>query len=78
MGVALARMHHGDYVAELVYEKSAGLFRGRVINPGRERLYFWGGSLKELRVEFARSVKAYEESYCEAGQEPERPRAVRE
>jgi hypothetical protein len=28
MDAALARMHHGDYVAELLYEAVTGLFRG--------------------------------------------------
>jgi predicted HicB family RNase H-like nuclease len=71
-------MHHGDYVAEVAYEKNTGLFRGRVINTEREGFYFWGNSVEELRAEFAWSVGAYEQSCREAGREPERPRPVSE
>ncbi|MHC4714789.1 MAG: hypothetical protein ACYTAN_16215 [Planctomycetota bacterium] len=78
MGAPLARVHHGDYVAELVYEAVTGLFRGHVINLERGVLDFWGNSLKELRAEFARSVGVYEERCRDAGREPERPGAVGE
>jgi predicted HicB family RNase H-like nuclease len=76
MGAALGRMRHGDYVAEITYEESTGLLRGRVINVEGESLDFWGTSLDELRAEFARSAGAYEERCREAGREPEWPRPV--
>jgi predicted HicB family RNase H-like nuclease len=78
MDAALARMHHGDYVAELVYEAVTGLFRGHVINLERGVLDFWGSSLKELRAAFARSVQAHEQICRDAGREPERPRPAAE
>jgi predicted HicB family RNase H-like nuclease len=71
-------MRHGDYVAEIAYEESTGLFRGRVINVERGGLYFWGNSVEELRAEFAWSVRDHEERCHEAGREPERPRPVPE
>jgi predicted HicB family RNase H-like nuclease len=78
MGVALARIRHGDYVAELVYEAASGLFRGHVINVERELLYFWGSSIEILRAKFARSVQFYEQACLATGREPERPRPVGE
>jgi predicted HicB family RNase H-like nuclease len=76
MGAALSRMHHCDYVAEIVYEESTGLFQGRVINVEGESLDFLGNSVDEFRAEFARSVGIYEEGCRDAGREPERPRPV--
>ena len=78
MGAALARMQHGDYVAELAYEESTSLFRGHVINVEGELLYFWGSSREELQAEFARSVQDHERICRTAGREPERPRSVDE
>ncbi|MHC5059350.1 MAG: hypothetical protein ACYTKD_32255 [Planctomycetota bacterium] len=78
MAAALAMMHHGDYVAEFVYEESTRLFRGRVINLEHDGFDFWGSSVEELRAEFARLVEVYEESCRERGQEPERPTPVGE
>jgi predicted HicB family RNase H-like nuclease len=78
MGAALARMHHSDYVAELIYDETTGLFRGHVINLEHNGLDFCGSCVGELRAEFARSVGIYEESCREAGREPEPPRPVAE
>jgi predicted HicB family RNase H-like nuclease len=78
MRAALAGMHHGDYVAELVYKESTRLFRGRVINVEGESIYFWGSSIEELHAEFARSVQLYEQSCRAASREPKRPRPVGE
>jgi predicted HicB family RNase H-like nuclease len=69
MGAALARIRHGDYVAELDYEESTSLFRGRVTNVEGELLYFWGNSREELQAEFARSVQDHER-ICRASSHP--------
>ena len=76
MRAALAGLHHGHYVAKLVYEESTHRFRGRVINIEGERTYFCGSSVEELRAEFAQSVQIYERICRAFGQEPERPRPV--
>ena len=78
MDAALARMHHGDYVAELLYEAVTGLFRGHVINIERGALDFWGKSLKELRAAFAGWVQVHEQTCRDAGREPEQPGPVGE
>ncbi len=78
MDATLARMHHGDYVAELVYEAVTGLFRGHVINLEHELLCFWGSSLKDLPAEFARSVQVHERICRATGGEPKRPTPVGE
>jgi predicted HicB family RNase H-like nuclease len=69
-------MKHGDYVAELRFDKADGLFRARVVNLERDSLDFCASSIDELPQEFARSVELYEEICRERGREPERPRPL--
>ena len=67
-------MKHGDYVAELRFDKEDGLFHARVVNLERDSLDFCASSIDELHQDFARSVELYEEICRERGREPERSR----
>ncbi len=73
MSAAFARMRRGDYVADIAYEESSRLFRGRVINAGREGLDFWRSTIEELRAGSARSVQVHEQTCRDGGREPKRP-----
>ncbi len=50
-------MKHGDYVAELRFDKEDGLFHAHVVNLERDSLDFCASSVDELHQEFARSVE---------------------
>ena len=65
-------MKHDQYVARVEFDEEEDLFHGRVINT-RDVITFYGGSVRELRREFAKSIKAHLLFCKEQGIDPSRP-----
>lgn len=65
-------VRHGQYVARVDFDEEDDLFHGRVINT-RDVITFYGGSVRELRRPFAKSIKAHLLFCKEQGIDPSRP-----
>lgn len=68
----MTTMKHGPYVATIEYDAEIGSFFGEVVNAG-DTITFYGGSVDELKSEFARSIEAHL-AFCKRnGVEPGKP-----
>ncbi len=65
-------MKHGKYLGLVEFDEDLGKFHGRVVNTG-DVISFYGASVKELRLEFAASVKAHLDFCRRKGIEPGKP-----
>jgi predicted HicB family RNase H-like nuclease len=68
----MTSMRHEDYVAAIDYDEELGLFVGHVVNLSSP-ITFMGGSVEELRREFATSVETHPAVCRERGITPEKP-----
>jgi len=65
-------MEHKGYLAHVVFDNTAAIFHGEVINI-RDVITFQGASVNELRKAFEDSVEDYLAFCAERGEKPDEP-----
>lgn len=65
-------MKYRNYVAEIEYDPEIESFFGSVVNLSSP-VTFYGKTVQELKIEFARSVKTYLDICRENGMDAEKP-----
>ncbi|HEX7241844.1 MAG TPA: type II toxin-antitoxin system HicB family antitoxin [Longimicrobiaceae bacterium] len=66
-------IEYRGYVGVFEYDPDDELFRGRVVNLGKDGITFAGTSVEELKRELAASVDDYLAWCAERGESPEKP-----
>lgn len=66
-------IEYKGYVGVFEYDPDDEVFRGRVVNLGRDGITFAGSSVDELKRELEASVDDYLAWCRERGEEPEKP-----
>lgn len=66
-------IEYKGYVGVFEYDPDDEVFRGRVVNLGKDGITFAGSSVEELKHELVASVDDYLAWCEERGEEPEKP-----